>query len=183
MKMNTPVTTRLNFKLMNEHDWPQLFDLDQDPAVMQYLTRGVPSTLAQIKNEGIPRMLAYRNEDKGWGLWQITTKINNTFIGWVLIRPMDFFSETPHFNNIEIGWRFKQASWGHGYATEAALALCNELIKNNEVKAISATAIVSNTASIKVMKKLGLQFIKNYIHKDEQGSLPAVLYSKNINDD
>lgn len=30
---------------MNEHDWPQLFELDQDPAVMQYLTRGEPTSL------------------------------------------------------------------------------------------------------------------------------------------
>ena len=47
--MNTPVTTRLNFKLMNEHDWPLLHELDQDPAVMKYINRGTPSTLKQIK--------------------------------------------------------------------------------------------------------------------------------------
>jgi RimJ/RimL family protein N-acetyltransferase len=178
--MNTPVTKRLNYKLMDEHDWRQLFELDQDPAVMRYLTRGVPTTLEQIKQQGIPRMLAYRNPAKGWGLWQITTKTNNTFIGWVLVRPMGFFSATPNFNDIEVGWRFKQASWGYGYATEAALAVCDELIKDRTVKAISATAIMSNTASIKIMKKLGLQFIKNYTHTDEQGDLPAVLYSKRL---
>ena len=70
---------------MNEHDWPQLFELDQDPAVMQYLTRGEPTSLEQIKNEGVPRMLAYRNELKGWGLWSIAINQSNTFIGWVLI--------------------------------------------------------------------------------------------------
>ncbi|MEM5508332.1 GNAT family N-acetyltransferase [Pseudoalteromonas sp. AS71] len=180
MKMNAPVTKRLNFKLMSEHDWPQLFELDQDPAVMQYLTRGVPTSLEQIKNEGVPRMLAYRNELKGWGLWSIAIKQSNTFIGWVLIRPMDFFSDAPNYSDIEIGWRFKKASWGHGYATEAALALCDELIKQDDVKAISATALKDNTASITIMKKLGLQFIKNYTHSDEQGDLPAVLYSKNV---
>jgi RimJ/RimL family protein N-acetyltransferase len=178
--MNTPVTKRLNYKLMSEHDWPQLFELDQDPAVMAYLTRGVPTTLEQIKKQSIPRMLAYRNEAKGWGLWQITTKTNNTFIGWVLVRPMGFFSETANFNDIEIGWRFKQASWGYGYATEAASALCDELMKDSTVKAISATAIMSNTASIKIMEKLGLQFIKSYMHTDEQGDLPAVLYSRRL---
>lgn len=165
---------------MSEHDWPQLFELDQDPAVMQYLTRGEPTSLEQIKNEGVPRMLAYRNELKGWGLWSITIKQTNTFIGWVLIRPMCFFTDAPNYSDIEIGWRFKQASWGHGYATEAALALCDELIKQDDVKAISATALKDNTASINIMKKLGLQFIKNYTHTDEQGDLPAVLYSKSV---
>ena len=27
------------------------------------------------------------------------------------------------------------------------------------------------------MEKLGLKFVKNYTHQDEQGELPAVLYS------
>jgi hypothetical protein len=67
-----------------------LLERDQDLGVMQYLTRGVPTTLEQIKNEGVPRMLAYRNELKGWRLWIITIKQTNTFIGWVLIRPMVF---------------------------------------------------------------------------------------------
>ena len=61
MKMNAPVTKRLILKLMDEHDWQQLYELDQDPAVMQFLTRGVPTTLEHIKKIGIPRMLAYRN--------------------------------------------------------------------------------------------------------------------------
>ncbi|MEM6984651.1 MAG: N-acetyltransferase, partial [Pseudomonadota bacterium] len=33
MKMNIAVTTRLSFNLMDEHDWPQLYELDQDPVV------------------------------------------------------------------------------------------------------------------------------------------------------
>ena len=100
--MNTPVTTRLNFKLMNEHDWPLLHELDQDPAVMKYINRGTPSTLKQIKEIGIPRMLAYKNANKGWGLWKITLKKEDSFIGWVLVRPMHFFTQTPDFTNIEI---------------------------------------------------------------------------------
>ncbi len=40
MKMNIAVTTRLSFKLMDENDWQQLYGLDQDLTVMQYLTSG-----------------------------------------------------------------------------------------------------------------------------------------------
>jgi RimJ/RimL family protein N-acetyltransferase len=178
--MNIPVTKRLNFKLMTQHDWPKLYELDQDPAVMHYLTRGVPSTLEQIKNVSVPRMLAYRNEEKGWGLWQVTQTHTNTFIGWVLVRPMQFFSDTPNFTDIEIGWRFKQASWGQGYASEAAQAICLALEKQPHVKIISAKAVVDNTASIKVMKKLGMKLIKHYSEWDEYGELPSVLYAKRL---
>lgn len=175
--MNTPVTTRLNFELMNEHDWPLLYELDQDPAVMKYINRGTPSSLKQIKEIGIPRMLAYKNANKGWGLWKITLK-DGSFIGWVLIRPMHFFTQTPDFSNIEIGWRFKQSSWGQGFATEAANALCNALKMQPEVKTLSAMALADNKASISIMKKLGLRWVKNYVHTDEQGDLDAVLYAK-----
>ena len=178
--MNIPVTKRLNFKLMDKNDWPQLYELDQDPAVMQYLTRGVPSSLDQIKSRSVPQMLTYRNAEKGWGLWQITKKQSNAFIGWILVRPMHFFSTAPDYSDIEIGWRFKQASWGHGYATEAAAAICLEIAKQSEVNAISATAVKDNLGSIKIMEKLGMQFIKSYLESDEYGDLPAVLYSKNL---
>ena len=88
MKMNIAVTTRLSFKLMDEHDWPQLYELDQDPAVMQHLSQGKPTTLEEIKTISIPRMLAYRNAQQGWGLWQVNLREGNIFIGWVLVRPM-----------------------------------------------------------------------------------------------
>jgi RimJ/RimL family protein N-acetyltransferase len=56
--------------------------------------------------------------------------------------------------------------------------LCDELIKQGDVVAISATVLTSNTASIKTMEKLGLQFVKIIHIQINQGELPAVLYSK-----
>ena len=67
--MNITSTTRLTFRLMTEQDDELLFELDQDPAVMRYLTDGKPTSRADISNVFIPRMLSYRNPDKGWGLW------------------------------------------------------------------------------------------------------------------
>jgi RimJ/RimL family protein N-acetyltransferase len=91
---------------------------------------------------------------------------------------MGFFSDTPDFSDIEVGWRFKQASWGKGYAIEAAGAICSELEKQRQVKAISATALTSNVGSINVMKKLGMQLQHYYIHTDDGSNLTAALYSK-----
>ena len=34
---------------------------------------------------------------------------------------MHFFSDTPEFDNLELGWRFFRSSWGKGYASEAAI--------------------------------------------------------------
>ena len=174
--MNIARTARLSFRLMDENDAELLYELDNDPEVMKHLTRGKVSTMQTIKGVFIPRLNAYKNEQKGWGLWQVNIIESNEFIGWVLVRPMGFF-EQPDFSDLEIGWRFKKMSWGKGYASEAALAIAKAVSEPEEVKSLSATALKDNLGSIKVMEKLGLKFVKNYIHKDEQGELPAVLYS------
>ncbi|HAU05895.1 MAG TPA: N-acetyltransferase [Pseudoalteromonas shioyasakiensis] len=174
--MNIARTARLSFRLMDENDAELLYELDNDPEVMKHLTRGKVSTMQGIKEVFIPRLNAYRNEQKGWGLWQVNIIESNEFIGWVLVRPMGFF-EQPDFSDLEIGWRFKKMSWGKGYASEAALAITKAVSEPEEVKSLSATALKDNLGSIKVMEKLGLKFVKNYNHKDEQGELPAVLYS------
>lgn len=176
--MNIPRTARLNFKLMDENDSALLFDLDNDPQVMEYLTRGKTTTMSTIKDVFIPRMQAYRNPQQGWGLWQVNLNDNDSFIGWILIRPMRFFTAEPDFSDIEIGWRFKRTSWGKGYASEAAQAVADVITANVEIKALSATALKDNNGSIKVMEKLGLQFIEHYTYSDEFGELPAVLYRK-----
>ena len=176
LKMNIARTERLSFRLMDENDAQLLYELDNDPDVMKYLTRGKTSSLQSIKDVFIPRLNAYRNEQKGWGLWQVNITQSNTFIGWVLVRPMGFF-EQPDYSDLEIGWRFKQISWGKGYASEAALAVAHSVSQFKEVKSLSATALKDNLGSINVMKKLGLSFVKEYQHSDEHGELPAVLYS------
>lgn len=176
--MNVPRTARLNFKLMDENDSALLLELDSDPQVMEHLTRSKVSTINSIKDVFIPRMQAYRNPQQGWGLWQVNLNESDTFIGWILIRPMRFFTEQPDYSDIEMGWRFKRVSWGKGYASEAAAAVADAVTKNGDVKALSATALKANSGSIKIMEKLGMKFIEHYTHSDEFGELPAVLYRK-----
>ncbi|MBL4630288.1 MAG: GNAT family N-acetyltransferase [Paraglaciecola sp.] len=173
-------TTRLSFRLMTEQDGELLFELDQDPAVMQYLTGGKPTSRDTISKVFIPRMLSYRNPDKGWGLWQVNINEPQQFIGWVLVRPMAFFSENPEWHNLELGWRFKQSSWGKGYAFEAANTIKNALIEQGNISHLSATALAENSASIKLMEKLDMRYLKSYLHKDPLGEHKAVYYQAKV---
>ena len=91
---------------------------------------------------------------------------------------MDFFSDAPDFSDIEVGWRFKQATWGKGYAIEAAQAICSTIEKQPQIEAISATALTAKVGSISVMKKLGMRLKHYYIHTDDGSNLTAALYSK-----
>ena len=178
--MNINDSKRLSYRLMGENDAHLLCELDQDPLVMKYINGGKPNTLETIKNTFIPRLLQFTDDEKGWGLWQVNTLKDNQFIGWILVRPMDFFTEQRRDDILELGWRFKQLSWGKGYATEAADHIASHLTLNSSYSAFSATALIDNKGSINVMKKLNMQYIKQYIYRDERGDHDAVLYSRKL---
>jgi len=177
-------STRLSFRLMSKEDAQNLWTLDQNPEVMRYLNGGKPTSMKTINDVFIPRMEAYRNTAMGYGLWQVTDKKNQEYLGWILVRPMDFFTDKPDFTNIELGWRFFKKAWGNGYATEAAIAVKDAILhpKNDQktskikIQNISALAIEDNLGSIAVMKKIGMHFIKKFNHEDPTGNLNAVHY-------
>lgn len=175
--MKVTHSKRLAYELMSSKDIDCLYTLDQDPAVMQYINGGKRPSMQDKLENAIPRMERYRNADKGWGLWKVTIIDTKKFIGWVLVRPMDFFSEQPQFDNLELGWRFSQNSWGQGFATEAAENIKTAIITNHKnITKLSAIAVEENVGSVNIMLKLGMKFVKKDIHKDPLGDMMVVFY-------
>ncbi|WP_397471609.1 GNAT family N-acetyltransferase, partial [Rheinheimera sp.] len=117
----------------------------------------------------------------GYGIWQVRRSVDNVYLGWVLIRPMGFNTATPSCDDVEIGWRLKRGYWGRGYASEAAGAVADVVLANNpNIQSLSAIAMPDNAGSIGVMRKLGMQFIKRFMHRDALGDVDAVLYQKKL---
>jgi len=165
---------RLKFRLMDSEDAQALWEIDQDPAVMKFLNGGTPTSIEQVNSVFIPRMNKYRNSELGWGIWQVSDKVSDEYLGWVLIRPMSFFKD------LELGWRFFQATWGKGYATEAAIAIRDAVVANTDVTHVSALAVADNLASVGVMRKMGMNFVRAYLHKDPIGDFDAVHYQMSV---
>ena len=175
--MDIENSTRLSYQLVDESDSEFLFQLDQNPEVMRYINGGSMTTREDIKALFIPRHNVYKNVDKGWGLWKVTELDTQDEIGWILVRPMDFFSDAPIWHDIELGWRFLQTTWGKGFASEAAMHIQQVMAKQSENKSFSAIAVRDNIGSIAIMKKLGMHYIKAYVHSDSQlGDVDVVLY-------
>ena len=178
-----PSSPRLRFTLLTEQDAELLFEVDQDEEVMRYLNGGKRTSMQQITEIFLPRMAQYRNPERGFGIWQVRRLEDNAYLGWVLIRPMGFNTATPSEDDVELGWRFMRLYWGQGYASEAAEAVALAVTANNPaVNYLSAIAMPDNAGSIGVMRKLGMQFIKRYLHQDALGEVDAVLYRKKINE-
>ncbi|MBU2926169.1 GNAT family N-acetyltransferase [Colwellia sp. 1_MG-2023] len=173
-------SARLSFRLMESQDAQLLWQLDQDPEVMHFLNGGQPTSMTSINEVFIPRMNAYRDSEKGFGLWHVSDKNSREYFGWILARPMDFFSDKPDLADIELGWRFFKKTWGKGYATEAAIAIKNSLATQANIQSFSALALEDNIASIAVMKKMGMCFKKKYDHHTPLGNFIAVHYQMAI---
>ncbi|RHW77824.1 GNAT family N-acetyltransferase [Colwellia sp. RSH04] len=174
MKVNH--SERLSYRLMDQNDGDVLYQLDQDPEVMQFISGGKTNTMDDINNIFLPRMEKYTCPEKGWGLWQVCDKSTQEYLGWILVRPMDFFSDEPKYKDLELGWRFFKKAWGKGYATEAASAIKNALAEQTDIDYFSALAVEENIGSINIMKKLGMTFLKKELHKDPLGDLDVVYY-------
>ncbi len=201
-------SARLSFRLMDSSDAAALFEIDQDPEVMRYLSAGVCTTMEQIEQRMLPRMLAYRDPALGYGIWQVTTRADcellpSSYIGWILVRPMGFFTDNPQLDNLELGWRFKRESWGYGFATEAANTVAEAVVRHAaalhatahllttqysksldsmaipaKINYLSALALTDNQPSIAVMKKLGMQFVCQRLHQDPMWTAEVVEYRK-----
>ncbi len=171
---------RLSFALMGAGDADLLYELDQDVEVMRHINGGKITTMQDVHEVFLPRMAAYRNVEKGWGLWKVSTTSDGAFIGWVLVRPMGFFSAQPEWDNLELGWRFKRTAWGVGYATEAAQHIMSAIVAQQKVTTFSAIATPDNQGSINIMKKLGMTYQKTALNKDPLGDMQVVYYALSV---
>jgi RimJ/RimL family protein N-acetyltransferase len=73
-----------------------------------------------------------------------------------------------------LGYRLMQKAWGKGFATEAAQHTLDHSFKNLDLKLITGRAHIENIASIKVIEKIGMDFISEGIVDD----CPVRTYTK-----
>ncbi|MFT4925343.1 MAG: ribosomal-protein-alanine N-acetyltransferase [Phenylobacterium sp.] len=75
----------------------------------------------------------------------------------VNVGAISFRFEAFDFGIVEIGYRFDSKHQGKGYATEAVTALVDFVFNRLQVHKVIAYCDVLNTASFKIMEKLGMQ--------------------------
>jgi len=171
--MTLPNTKRLTFGRFSENDAELLFQLNGDPSVMRYITLGKPMTMDEVKTKSVPRIMKSYSHGKEFGIFPAYLIDPKVYIGWFQFEPDHEFS-----NAIEIGWRLKQEYWGQGFGTEGA---CRLVEKGKALqKRIVARAMKENVASVRIMEKSGLKFVKEFWGNYEpHSSSPDVLYELN----
>jgi len=158
-------TSRLILRPRNTSDLDQCILMDKDPQVTLYIC-GPWANKEEHRNFVIERMRTVY--PSGLGYWSVLGKHdrNDVLLGWILLLPYND-------NETEIGWRFTRSNWGFGYATEAASVILKHAFRTVHLSKVIADIIPSNSRSIRVAEKLGMQyfedrFINGKIHHSYQ---------------
>ncbi|OLE21996.1 MAG: GNAT family N-acetyltransferase [Catenulispora sp. 13_1_20CM_3_70_7] len=152
-------TDRLILRRFTAEDADLLIELDSDPAVMRYLTGGVPTAPEVIRERYLPNVLAgYEKWDGKLGLLAAHEKDGGAFAGWFILRPRP---EGP-LDEVELGYRLRRAAWGRGYATEGSQALLRKAFTELGARLAWAETMFVNQGSRNVMEKLGMVHVKTF---------------------
>lgn len=168
------VTDRLMLRRFTDADVDNIVDLNADPEVMRYLTGGKPTARDVVRDEIIPRWLAYYERYDSYGFWAAIDKATDGFLGWFHFRPDpdDPQPDGTDRGGIELGYRLRRATWGKGYATEGSRALIHKGFTEVGVKRVYAHTMAINTASRRVMEKAGLRYVRTF-HPDWEDPVPG----------
>jgi ribosomal-protein-alanine N-acetyltransferase len=143
-------TDRLTLRQLSLDDLEWFAAMRGDKDIMRFIGRvgAVPRDIAEAR---LHRHLDDWKE-RGLGMFGVRERGKETAVGWAGLQPMDGTEE------IEVGYAFGKDAWGRGYATEVARALVTWGFESRGLERIVAVAYAENTASRRVMDKLGMRY-------------------------
>jgi RimJ/RimL family protein N-acetyltransferase len=147
-QLPTLTTERLRLRQRAEQDVPDLMAMDADPAVMQFIGNGRPPEPAAHRQELIDRI--HQDFGPGLGMWSVFPRDEpQSFLGWVCLIPLAGYAD------IELGYRFRSAAWGQGYAREASRALPPYAFGELALPHLVAVIQPGNERSLRLIARLG----------------------------
>ncbi|PHI20482.1 GNAT family N-acetyltransferase [Lewinellaceae bacterium SD302] len=153
-----PSSPRLIFRNWTPADVSAFQEVNGDPEVMAHF----PSVLNETETAALIDRLTKHYSDHGFTYFAVELKESGEFIGFIgMARQTYEASFTPC---VDIGWRLKRSAWGHGYATEGAVACLDFAWRVLGLDSVYAVAVAGNLPSIKVMRRVGMQYDHHFFH-------------------
>ncbi|MFF0313206.1 GNAT family N-acetyltransferase [Micromonospora sp. NPDC005252] len=151
-----PGTERLRLRRLSVADVDAFVELDSDPEVMRFLTGGVATPRATVRDEHLPKLLAQYDSHPGLGRWAAVDRETGDFLGWFALDPSKDGTEA------ELGYRLRRSTWGRGLATEGSRALVRYAFDTVGVRRVWAETMAVNERSRRVMVKAGLRYVRTF---------------------
>ena len=166
---------RLGFRNWQTADLIGMAEINSDKEVMEFF----PALLTKEQSWGFIQRMQQLYKEKGYCYFAVDELASNEFIGFIGLSDQSFEADfTPC---VDIGWRLSRSEWNKGYATEGARACLDFAFNRLGLEKIVAIAPAVNSRSEQVMKKLGMQKEKTFIHPSlthNSRLQPCVLYQK-----
>jgi RimJ/RimL family protein N-acetyltransferase len=168
-------TGRLILRPWRDDDLHAFAAMNADPRVMEFF----PQTYTRAECEEGLASLRRHFAEHGFGLWALEHRASGAFVGMTGLAVPRFQA---HFTPcVEVGWRLPVASWGQGYATEAARAALSFGFQTLGLREIVSFTTVDNLRSRRVMERLGMSHrsADDFLHPrlpDGHRLRPHVLY-------
>ncbi len=159
-------TKRLIINIPEAIDFDNLYALQSDADVMQYVGQGV-RTPAEVTS-GLEKAIAHQ-EKHGFSLGCVFEKKSGVFVGRAGLIYLAYDDTQP---DIEIGYALTKAAWCKGYATELASAIINWGFQHLPVTKLVAVINPRNDRSRRVLEKVKM----NYVGRAHYGNNEVSLY-------
>lgn len=144
-------TDRLILRTWRDNDLQPMFEINQDPKVMEYF----PTLKSLEETEKFIEGANIHFKKHGFTLYAVEIKELHKCIGFIGLSIADFEA---HFTPAtEISWRLSSKHWRQGLATEGAKTVLDYAFRKLEIPEVVSFTTMANTKSIRVMQKIGLQ--------------------------
>lgn len=157
-------TDRLLLREFEISDAKNFYELNLNPNVIKYTGNKAFEDINEAKYF-LENYSDYQRN--GFGRWAVINKSNHEFLGWCGLKYDEKLNET------DIGFRFFEHFWNLGFATESAKACIDYGFVKLNLKTIIGRAMKENSASVKVLEKIGLQYVRDFNFNGHDG----VIYS------
>jgi RimJ/RimL family protein N-acetyltransferase len=141
-------TARLLLRMFREADLDAYAEMCGDAEVMKYLG-GAP--MSRFEAWRSMAMILGHWQLRGFGLWAVVERASGQFVGRVgCWRPEGW-------PGLELAWALRRASWGKGYATEAALGALDVAFSSLGQPHVISMIHSANQPSIRVAQRLRMR--------------------------
>ncbi len=143
-------TNRLVLRAWRDDDLAPFAAMNADPEVMRHF----PARLTPAQSDALVAAIRRHFAGHGYGLWAVEVRESGSFAGFTGLSVPRFAAA--FMPCVEVGWRLAREHQGRGYATEGALAAVAHGFGTAGLDEIVSFTTVGNTASRRVMEKLGM---------------------------
>lgn len=152
-------TERLIIRQLTPNDLEGFHDMQGNPKVMRHVG-GKAMSLEENQQDLQEVINAYTTPNNNFWVWAVVRKPDGELLGTCALIVNEEKED-------EIGFRFREKFWGHGYGQEISSALIQYGLTKMQKKTIVAYVDKANLASVKILEK-EMNFEKEFYNEQEK---------------